>query len=296
MIGDDAEGKVIALVLAVAAAALALGEADDVLEQVGIVVRRDALQHRRQALQTCSGIDVLGRQLFEAAIFSAVVLDEDEVPQLHEARAADVDGAHVPGHVLHVAQRRAAIDVDLGARATRTDLAHLPEIILLVEALDVRRVDVGEITPQGFGLAVGAVDGGVELVLGKLPHLGDELPGPGDRFLLVVVAERPVAEHLEEGVVVAVAPDLLDVVVLAAQAQTFLRIDRARVGELLIAEEDVLELHHPGVDEQQGRVLVRNQRRAGNEVVAALAEKFDELGADLGTGHGRECLASDAGK
>ena len=77
----------------------------------------------------------------------AVVLDEDEVPDLDVARAAAVHGAAVARLALVVAGRRAAVDVDLGARPARARLAHLPEV-LLVEAEDALRGDVGHLGPE----------------------------------------------------------------------------------------------------------------------------------------------------
>ena len=56
------------------------------------------------------------------------------------------------------------------------------------------------------------------------------------------------------------------------------------MAELPLAEEDILELVHPGVGEQQRRVVVRNDRRGGHEGVAvAFGEVVDELPADLGS-------------
>ena len=46
-------------------------------------------------------------------------------------------------------------------------------------------------------------------------HLGQELPGVGDGLLLEVVPKRPVAQHLEEGVVVHIFAHIVQVVVLA---------------------------------------------------------------------------------
>jgi hypothetical protein len=66
--------------------------------------------------------------------------------------------------------------------------------------------------------------GGVEAVGGRAPDLGQQLPGPVDGLLLEVVAERPVAQHLEEGVVVGVLADVLEVVVLAAGADALLAV------------------------------------------------------------------------
>ena len=51
--------------------------------------------------------------------------------------------------------------------------------------------------------------------------------------------------------------DLVEIVVLAAGADAFLRRNGALIVALLVAEEDVLELVHPGVGEQQRRVICR---------------------------------------
>src|SRR3546814_17366964 len=79
--------------------------------------------------------------------------------------------------------------------------------------------------------------------------------------LLEVVAERPVAEHLEEGVVARGVADLVEVVVLAAGTQAALDVGRAHVAALLGAQEYVLELDHPRVGEQPGRVVAGDRRR-----------------------------------
>ena len=63
-----------------------------------------------------------------------------------------------------------------------------------------------------------------------LPDFREQFPRPGDRFLLEVVAEGPVAEHLEEGVVVGVLADVVEVVVLAAGADALLRVGGPLVG------------------------------------------------------------------
>ncbi len=102
--------------------------------------------------------------------------------------------------------------------------------------------------------------------------LGDQVPGELDGAVLEIVAEREVAEHLEEGVVARGVADVVEVVVLAAGAHAFLRGDGARVGSLLEAGEDVLELHHPGIGEHQGRVVARHERRGRHDLVAVAAQ------------------------
>ena len=124
-------------------------------------------------------------------------------------------------------------------------------------------------------------------VLGQAEVLGDQLPGVGDRRLLEVVAEAEIAQHLEEGVVARGVADVVQVVVLAAGADAFLRRGGAHVGALLLAGEHVLELHHAGVGEHQRRVVARHQRRAFDHLVPVAGKVVEEGGADVvAAGHG----------
>ena len=152
----------------------------------------------------------------------AVVLDEDEVPELDVAGAVGVDRAHMPRFPHVVAGLGAPVQVDLATRPTGSGVAHLPEVVLLLEALHPLGRQAGNAMPQLLGLIVGAEHRGVELVLGQPPYPGEKLPGPGDGLFLVVVAEGPVPEHFEEGVMVGVPPHRLQVVVLAADSQALL--------------------------------------------------------------------------
>ena len=113
---------------------------------------------------------------------------------------------------------------------------------------------------------------------------GQELPRPVDRLALEVVAEAPVAEHLEQRVVARRPADLLEVVVLAGDAQAALVVDGPHVVALLDARQRVLELDHPRVREQQRLVAGGHEARARDDRVAALGEELQEPGADLGAG------------
>ena len=75
------------------------------------------------------------------------------------------------------------------------------------------------IRPDAVRLVVIGVDGRGDALAGDAELDGQELPGPVDRLALEVVAEAPVAEHLEQGLVARRAADLLEVVVLARDAQ-----------------------------------------------------------------------------
>ena len=108
-----------------------------------------------------------------------------------------------------------------------------------------------------------------------------------DGLVLEIVAEGEVAQHLKEGVVAGSVADIIEVVMLAAGADRFLRGGGAGVGPLFLAGEDVLELDHAGVGEHQGRVVARDQGRAFHDGVTVALEIVEEGGADVvGTGHG----------
>jgi hypothetical protein len=85
-------------------------------------------------------------------------------------------------------------------------------------------------------------------------------------------------------VVVGVAADLLEVVVLARNAQAFLRVDRAGVGAGFGAQEDVFKLHHTSVGEEQGAVAARNKRGTGHNCMPTLSEKIEERLTNLVAG------------
>jgi hypothetical protein len=95
------------------------------------------------------------------------------------------------------------------------------------------------------------VDRREEALRRDAPDLGEQFPAPGERVLLEVVAEGPVAQHLEHRVVVGIETDVLEVVVLAAGADAFLGVGHALPRGGLVAEEVGHELVHAGVREQQ---------------------------------------------
>ena len=252
-------------------------------EEVGVVVRRDALDDGRQALQAEARVDAREGQR-HAAVRPLVELHEDEVPELGPARAL----LGVVGHAVRpLGEVRAAVEVDLRAGPAGTGVGHPPEV-LVVAGLDVaparhalgRQADLGR--PDVPGDVVVLVGRGRQAVGRQAEVPRQEVPGPVDRLALEVVAEAPVAEHLEERVVARRAADLLEVVVLAGHAQAALDVHGARVGARLGARQDLLELDHARVREEERLVAGRHEAGAGHDGMAALGEELDEAAPELG--------------
>src|SRR5579875_1760147 len=226
MIGDRAEGDVSVVSLSVTGAFTesrrrAFDFANYRLKNINIVIAQqpaslEALQHRGDAFQAGAGIDMLHRQGRQVARRVAVVLDEHEIAQLDESGASvNVDPARAPAMGRAVAGRRPAVDMDFRARTTRPGLAHLPEIVFFPKPQDALAGQDIHFQPRIFGLEVVLVNRRVEQPGIDAPDPGQQFPMKGDRLGLVVVAERPVAEHLEERVMVGVTAHRFEVVVLA---------------------------------------------------------------------------------
>ena len=80
------------------------------------------------------------------------------------------------------------------------------------------------VDPELLGLVVADVDGDPHAVGVEPERSGEQLPRPADGLGLEVVAEAPVAEHLEEAEVPGGAADGVEVVVLAAGPHALLRV------------------------------------------------------------------------
>ena len=124
----------------------------------------------------------------------------------------------------------------------------------------------------------------IQICSGSSPKpCGRQLPGELGRALLEVVADREVAEHLEEGQVALGGADVLDV----DRAEALLAGGQPPRRRLLLAAEVGLERLHARGGEQHRRVVDRrHERRRGHAQVAALLEERQELLADLGGLHG----------
>ena len=246
-----------------------------ILEQVDLVVGVHALHHGRDTLQAHAGIDGRLGQRVQRALGVTVELHEDQVPDLDVAIAIFVRAARrATGDIF------AVVIEDLGGRATRAGVAHLPEVVL-VETREAVLIDADLVEPDVTGFVIADVHGDPQLLLRQAEFFGQKLPGELDGFALEVVAEAEVAQHLEEGVVTGGIADVVQVIVLATGAHAALRGGRTAVATRITAQEDILEGHHAGVGEQQGRVVVRHQGAGGNDGMALLLEIGQEGVSDF---------------
>ena len=88
-------------------------------------------------------------------------------------------------------------------------------------------------------------------------------------------------EHFEERVMPGGPADRFQVVVLSAHAHALLAGRRADVVALLESEEHVLELVHPGIGEEQGGIVFRDEGAALHPLVAVVFEITKKVFSDL---------------
>ena len=258
---------------------------DDRGEHVSVVVAGLALENGADTFETHTSIDVLGLQRNQGAVAHAFVLHEHVIPNFN---VAVVFAVHALDRVLECFGLRSevtAVVMDFGAGAARTGVAHFPEVGVSVEAHDAVIREAGHVLPNLPSFVIVLVHGREQAFLRELPNFGQEFPSPSNGFFLVVVAKAPVAEHLEEGVVVVVAAHHVEVVVLTGHAEALLAVACALPTLRIVAQEDGLELVHARVREHERRVVMRNHRRRTHKEVALGFKELDKGFAHLRRSH-----------
>ena len=193
VVGADTHGDIGILVLAIDKRRLGSQCLNEGLEDIGVVVRLFALHDHAEALKAHSGVDMLSLEGLESAVGKAVVLHEDEVPNLNNERVVLVDqfGARHFGLVGVVAE----VDMDLAAGAAGALVAHFPEVVFLGALEDAVLADV--LFPIAIGLGVhreallfvAAEDSYVKVVFVDTHHLGEEFPSIGNSLAFEIVAK-----------------------------------------------------------------------------------------------------------
>ena len=253
MVGDDAMAR---LVLTRSRNAGRIDRSrNQCLEEVGVVVGRDALQQARDALEPHAGVDRRFGERDPVTGAALLILHEDEVVEFEEAIAILVGAA---GRAAF--EFVALVEEQFRAGAAGAGVAHRPEVIRCFDADDLAVGEARDLLPERGRVLVLVVDGDQQALLVEAVVLGDKSPGHLDRLRLEIVAEREIAEHFEERVMACGISDVVEVVVLATGADALLSGHCALVAARFLAREDVLELHHAGGREHQRRIIARHQR------------------------------------
>ena len=142
----------------------------------------------------------------------------------------------------------------------------LPEIVRLAETENAVLGNADHLMPEVPRFVVILIDGGIEPIRIQADPLGrgQKLPGPGDGFLLEIIAEGEVAQHLEEGAVAGGDAHPLDI----RRADALLAGGDAFAGRGDLAREVLLHRRHARVDQQQALVALGDQREAVQSQVA----------------------------
>ncbi len=101
---------------------------DQVFKNIRIVIGAFSLDNHAETLETHAGVDMPVWQALEFAVGFAVVLDENQVPDLNHQGVVPVDQltAVNSSPFLVISQ----VDVDLRAGSAWTGVAHFPKIVL----------------------------------------------------------------------------------------------------------------------------------------------------------------------
>ena len=180
-------------------------EITKILQRIDVEDGSYILNSDGETLETHTGIDVLLREVTVVSLTIIVKLREYDVPDFHVTVAL---AAH---NVLRaVSVLLTTIIVDLGTWSARSG-AVLPEVVFLAELVDVVLRDMHHILPDVIRLLIVYIDRRIQTVRIQADTLGQKLPCPWNRFLLEVITEREVSEHLKEGTVAGCLTNILQV-------------------------------------------------------------------------------------
>ena len=150
MVGNDTHRYIRLLICTVLDAREGRNRLDDWREDVGIVVRGLALQSHTETLEAHPCINhTLGKRL-KRAICLAVVLHENEVPNLNDLWMPLINERKPRDSLAFLFATD--VNMDLRARATWTLVTHLPEVIMLIPIEDTLLREV--LSPNASSLII----------------------------------------------------------------------------------------------------------------------------------------------
>src|SRR5262245_35364106 len=179
----------------------------------------------------------------------------------------------------------AVVVKDFCTGTTWPGIAHLPEIVglklltsrFVADTNDTFLWQACHLLPNLKSFIVGVINGhhqssGIDAQPVLARH---EFPTEANSILFEVIAETEVTEHLEESMVPRRVTDVFQIVVFAAGTHTALRTRSTVVLTFVFAQENVFELNHPGICEQQCGIVPGHQRTGGHDLMALTAEVLE---------------------
>src|SRR4029077_12777097 len=100
-------------------------------------------------------------------------------------------------------------------------------------------------------------------------------------------AERKISQHLKECVMPVRESNIFEIVMFSSRSHALLRGSRPRIAPFFQSQEDVLELVHACVGEQQGWIVLRHERGRMHLAVSLLKEIVQKFPANLGASQHR---------
>ena len=289
MVGNHAHSYVNLLLFAIFATANLANLLEHGLEHIGIVVGLLTLNGAYETLEAHARINHFLCKRLKRTIGFAVELHEHNVPNLNHLWMVFIH-EFATGELCFLCFRT-AVNMDLGAGATRTGIAHLPEVIVFVTIEDMVCGQMSAPDGCSFVIATQALfrrafeHRHVEVSWVDFQHINDIFPCKIDGAFLEVIAKRPVAEHLEHGVVIRIMSHFFQIVVFARHAQAFLRVGYTRIFDGVIAQNNALPRVHTGIGEHEGRVVFDNHRGGWHYLVAFTCHKVQKGLANFLTCH-----------
>ena len=114
------------------------------------------------------------------------------------------------------------------------------------------------------------MNGDPQLVSRQLQLLGQELPAPGNDLLFEIIAKGEIAQHFKISMVAGSVTYIFNI----TGTHALLAGGDTGRGRLHFASKERFKWCHASTNNQQGRVILRNQGCTGQHQMATILEKF----------------------
>ena len=193
MVGNYLQSHISLGALAIGHAGQSRGFFDNWEEKICFKIILFLLKHGSQTFKAGAGINILLSQRQVGAVFLAVILGENQVPDFQEAIAV---ATHLVFRVR--AEFFALVVENFRVRAAGT-FPDFPEVIGQRINMVFRQTD--HLVPVIMGLMVIGINGDIQAGLVQFQNFRQEFPGPADGFFLEIVAKGEVPQHFKESMV-----------------------------------------------------------------------------------------------